>query len=290
VLTAGLLLSACTAPAQVDLNATAQAMARAWGTQTAEAQPPPASTNTEVPNATLAVGTAVPGLSDTTTPAQPPAPASTVTQPPPLPATAMQTPTLKHTATPIVTAKPTAIPTSTTTPPACPVAVDAALASGWNYLKLGCPKAPATVVWSAWQPFEHGNMIWMEDTDWVYALNYGGGTDSKQGDWATGGESWRWDDSFPDGHGLTPPEELVEPIRGFGFVWFSKLGGPTSTIGWGTAEEKGFCALVQPFDNGMLIQSSTVPVCADGQFNWAATAKFPPVFIALYGDGGWERF
>jgi uncharacterized protein with LGFP repeats len=169
------------------------------------------------------------------------------------------------------------------------VAVDAALASGWSYAALGCPKAEASIVWSAWQPFLHGSMIWMEDTDWAYALHYLNGTDPKKGQWETGRNSWRWDNitNAPD---LTPPEGLEQPIRGFGFVWYYKLGGPSSQIGWGTAEEKGFCAVVQRFDKGMLVQSTAVSGCGGGQFNWATTSDFKPVFIALYGDGRWRRF
>jgi hypothetical protein len=72
------------------------------------------------------------------------------------------------------------------------VAVDAALAPGWNYATLGCAKAEASIVWSASQPFLHGYMIWMEDTDWAYALQYLGGTDAKKGQWVTGGNGWRW--------------------------------------------------------------------------------------------------
>jgi hypothetical protein len=297
LLAAGLLLSACVVQVPVDVNATAQAIAHSWATQTAEAQPGTAevlpvvsATNTEVPTASPTGATAVPQPSDTATPTQPLTSTSTVTQPPPLTATFTPTAAPRHTATPTVTPKPTNTNTPTPSPfPPCSVPMDAALAPGWNHAKLGCPNAPAKIVWSAWQPFQHGDMIWMEDTDWVYALNHGGGTDSAQGDWATGGQSWRWDNitNRPD---LTPPEGLVEPVRGFGFVWYYKLGGPSSQIGWGTGEEKGFCALVQGFEKGMLIQSTTVPGCAGGQFNWAATADFSPVFVALYADNSWRRF
>jgi hypothetical protein len=265
-----LLFSACAAPAPVDLNATAQAMAHTWGTQTAEAQPASATTNT-VPPATAAPA-------DTETPAQEPTSTSTLI-PPPQPSTQTAGPQ------PTASRTPTAGP-----PPACPVAPDPALASRWSYAELGCPKEYAKIVWSAWQPFQRGDMLWMEDTDWTYALPYLDGTDSKKGQWATGGESWRWDGiSFPDGHGLTPPDDLIEPIRGFGNVWFSKLGGQNSSLGWGTQEEKGFCALVQRFDKGMLVQS-TAAGCGGGQFNWATTSDFKPVFLALYADGRWRRF
>jgi hypothetical protein len=168
------------------------------------------------------------------------------------------------------------------------VAPDPSLASRWSYAELGCPVGYATIVWSAWQPFQHGYMIWMEDTDWTYALQYLGGTDAKKGQWTTGGNGWRWD-GITNAPELTPPEGLVQPIRGFGFVWYYKLGGAAAPIGWGAAEEKGFCALVQRFDKGMLVQS-TAAGCGGGQFNWATTSEFKPVFLALYDDGRWRRF
>jgi hypothetical protein len=289
LLLASLLLSACTAQVQVDVNATAVALAHSWATQTAEAQP----ATPQPPSATSTATLAAPAVTDTLAPTQAPTQAATSTSTlapsPPLTATATQTAPPKPSSTSTATPKPAATPTVTSTPPVCPVAVDAALASGWDYARLGCPKAPSTIVWSAWQPFEHGDMIWMEDTDWIYALNHAGGTDSKQGQWATGGNGWRWD-GITNAPQLTPPEGLVEPIRGFGFVWYYKLGGPTSQVGWGTAEEKGFCALVQRFDKGMLVQSTPAAGCGGGQFNWATTSGFTPVFIALYHDGSWKRF
>jgi hypothetical protein len=280
LLSASLLLSACTPRPSVDVNGTAVALAHSWGTQTAEAQPatpqPPSATNTAAPMSPAPADTTAPTQAPTFTP--PPSPATTATQ------TAAPKPASTHTATP----KPAPTPTITSTPPVCPVLVDVALASGWDYARLGCPTAKPKIVWSAWQPFEHGDMVWMEDTDWIYALNHAGGTDSKQGQWATGGDGWRWD-NITNAPELTPPEGLVEPIRGFGFVWYEMLGGQNGPLGWGTEEEKGFCARVQRFDKGMLVQS-TPAACGAGQFNWASTSGFAPQFIALYDDGGWKRF
>ena len=35
---------------------------------------------------------------------------------------------------------------------------------------LGCAIGPTNVVWSAWQPFERGYMLWRSDLNTVYAL------------------------------------------------------------------------------------------------------------------------
>ena len=226
-----------------------------------------------------------------------PADTSPPTAPPPTTAvpagdTATPMPTATATAAPAATSTATRTRTPTPTPsPPCAIAADAGLAPAWDRAKLGCPAASAAILWSAWEPFEHGYMWWRSDLDWTYVLNWQNGTNPVTGDWVTGGESWRWDQvSFPEGHGLTPPPGLFEPIRGFGFVWYNKLGGPASDIGWATDAEKGFCALVQPFEHGLIFRSSTVQYCQDEMFNWAAQPSFAPVFFVLAGDGKWQRY
>jgi hypothetical protein len=298
LLAAGLILSGCVVQVPVDVQATAQALAHSWATQTAEAQPAAGQptftpTNTAVPSATSTTSAETPAPTRTATPTQVATATSTFLPAPSATPTATHTSTPEATATPTqgVTPRPTATRTSTPSPyPSCSESVDATLALGWEYAKLGCPKAPAAIVWSARQPFEHGEMIWLQDSDWTYGLDYLDGTDPQKGSWTTGGRGWRWDGSFENGHGLTPPPGLVEPIRGFGFVWFNYFGGPSSALGWGKDQEKGYCALVQRFDKGMLIQSSPAPGCAGGQFNWAANPDFSPIFLALYDDGSWKRF
>jgi hypothetical protein len=148
----------------------------------------------------------------------------------------------------------------------------------------------AFIVWSAWQPFERGYMWWRQDIDWAYVIHWQDGADPQKGDWTTGGESWKWDDSFPDGRGLVPPAGRFEPVRGFGFVWFNFLGGPSAQIGWGTDREKGFCANVQAFERGTILHSSTVEFCdPDHQYNSATDPAFAPLFFSLGSDGYWRR-
>jgi hypothetical protein len=153
---------------------------------------------------------------------------------------------------------------------------------------LGCPTEKASLIWAAWEPFQHGDMLWRSDLDWTYALHRQHGTDTSSGDWSTGEDAWKWDQSFPEGRGLTPPAGMFEPIRGFGFAWFNFLGGPASALGWATSQEKGFCANLQPFERGLIIRSSGGS-CGDNMFNWANDPSFAPVFSALYADGTWVR-
>jgi len=170
------------------------------------------------------------------------------------------------------------------------VAVDPQLAAGWDQTKLGCPTAKAAVIWAAWEPFQRGNMFWRNDLDWTYALEQRNGTDTGFGNWSTGKDAWKWDESFPEGRGLTPPPGLLEPVRGFGYAWYNFLSGPDSALGWATSQEKGFCANLQPFENGVIFHSSTVLYCQDQTYNWAAQdPSFTPLFFTLYADSTWER-
>lgn len=274
-----LLLSACAPQPGANVEATAQSLARQWVAQTAEAlsavQATPSSTDTPVPVATAVATTAGP--------TEPPAPIASDTP------TAMPTSTVAPTRAPDVpaTSSPAAVLTLTAAPP-CPIAVNPELVAGWDRAKLGCPTADAAVIWTAWEPFQHGEMFWRNDLDRTYALHWQNGTDPSSGDWSTGKDAWQWEQSYPDGRGLTPPAGLFEPVRGFGFAWFNFLGGPASTLGWATSQEKGFCANLQPFEKGLVVRSSG-GTCGDDMYNWANDPAFAPVFATLYADGTWVR-
>jgi hypothetical protein len=132
-------------------------------------------------------------------------------------------------------------------------------------------------------------MLWRMDTDQAYAFFFQNGTNLTRGSYQAGPDAWKWDGSYPDGIGLTPPPGLFEPVRGFGYVWRNFLGGPPSQIGWAADEEKGFCAKIQPFEQGFMFHSSMVTYCEDQYFNWATHPSFVPLYFSLYGDGNWQR-
>jgi hypothetical protein len=131
--------------------------------------------------------------------------------------------------------------------------------------------------------------MWRSDTDNVYVMNYAGWSITWQGDWFETPPSWRWDGSNPGGVGLSPPAGLYEPIRGFGYIWRNFLGAQSGQLGWATDEEKGFCAKIQQFEQGILFHSSTVEFCQDQLFNWARDPSFTPLFFSLHRDGAWQR-
>ena len=49
--------------------------------------------------------------------------------------------------------------------PDCEIQPHDSLSSFWDHSALGCASAAAQTVWSAWQPFESGHMIWRQDGD-----------------------------------------------------------------------------------------------------------------------------
>src|SRR5690606_1385905 len=68
--------------------------------------------------------------------------------------------------------------------------------------------------------------------------------------------------------------------RGFGYVW-SHDDEIFARLGWASDQERGFCALVQNFDRGYLLNSSPVASCTDeGLFNQATAPDWREVRLA----------
>ena len=155
---------------------------------------------------------------------------------------------------------PAPTPTPCALAPAQPFA--AAYAGEEIAARLGCPLAEAAVTGAAFQPFERGLMFWRADRRDIDVLH----TD---GWWA--GYDDTWDESQPvDDPSLTPPEGLLQPVRGFGKVWRTSLRGTQADVGWALEPERGYDMLAQPFGGGEMF------VGAEGE-----------VFI-LYVGGTWE--
>ncbi|TEU16375.1 MAG: hypothetical protein E3J21_10855 [Anaerolineales bacterium] len=145
---------------------------------------------------------------------------------------------------------PTPIPTPT---PSCALEPVGEFREAWNLEDLGCPEDEEKVIWCAWQEFEHGYMLWRIDNRKIYAFSLEG---------ADGGSWQEYDDTWADGKypididpSIVPPsEDMKQPKRGFGLVWREQLGGPESDIGWARMEETGLCAVIQPFEKGVMFR------------------------------------
>lgn len=110
--------------------------------------------------------------------------------------------------------------------------------------RLGCPINPgATIAPMAIQPFEHGVMFWRGDTRQIYAL-------------ASNGQFWQvpdtWEEGMPaDDPAFSPPGGLLQPVRGFGFVWRNN-SAIRDALGWATQPEAPFNSFWQDFERGAM--------------------------------------
>ncbi len=125
-------------------------------------------------------------VAGTTTPVGVQAPMLTAT------VTALRSPTATPTASPMPTATPT-----------CSSPVDSLFASLYEPTQFGCTTSEVKIIWAAWEPFEHGAMLWRSDTDSAYVF-------SNDGRWFKVDE--RWNGSAPSDRG-TPPAGLQAPVR-----------------------------------------------------------------------------
>ncbi len=155
-------------------------------------------------------------------------------------------------------ARPTAWPS----PPgnaACGLPVAAPFQSAWTAhaaLKetLGCPVNNGFDLRLVHQPFERGHMFY-RDTGNIYAISeqsirQGNPTDIY----------WQLPDSWQEGQAesdpsLTPPDGLLQPIRGFGNVW-RNTPSLRDVLGWATAPEEWIDAFWQDFEGGWMLRSA----------------------------------
>ena len=201
-------------------------------------------------------------------------------------------PTITLTGTPPPTLTNTIIlsmtPTATITPSPTPVpecqaeladkifkrilAQDSSLADA-----LGSQMMPRpTCVWSSYQPFEGGEMIWRSDvlypTD-IYVLFSSGEWKSFKSNYKSGSPLRSCDAKPSKGN-------LLQPILGFGKVWCDQdLMG---NLGYAVVEEKPLDRPRQTFENGWLILiNNSVYVLFDEKGTWMGIRAFEDRPISL---------
>lgn len=176
----------------------------------------------------------------------------------PLPTAILLQPTMPFvqpgpTPTRAIDAAPTSTPVPVCDPPPAPF--DAAwLSSPEAQALLGCPAGAPQRLSGVWQPYERGSMFWREQDRSIFVISeaatlQGQATDS----W------WRFDDSYQEGEpedsmGLTPPEGMSMPVRGFGKVWRAN-GFVRDALGWATGSEAGAETTWLQFDTGWMMAS-----------------------------------
>jgi hypothetical protein len=122
--------------------------------------------------------------------------------------------------------------------------VNGVMYSAYTQVSIVCPydehlaaECPLTQdhVWAAHEPFEHGHMVWRDDTHEIYVLY-------DDGSYETHEDTWREGEAI-DVEEL-PPQELVTPTRGFGKLWANQRN-VRDRLGWATAAESGYTMWVE---------------------------------------------
>jgi hypothetical protein len=128
---------------------------------------------------------------------------------------------------------------------------------------------------NAQQGYERGLMLWMSSLgpaggESIYALFSNGSYQRFNDTWLEGVD--------PISLGLTPPNGLIEPIRGFGKVWRDSAG-VSEAIGWATTGENGGSATLQAFERGEMIyvpQTGQTYILVAGQpGTWTSSTQVP---------------
>ncbi len=181
------------------------------------------------------------------------------------------------TTTPRPTLTPSPTPTPRPSPTPCALGPAGFAEAAYTREAFGCPVDGGQTIWAAWEPFEQGSMLWRSDTNRSYFFTQGG-------QWQVIDASWNGD--APPGRGDVPPGRY-QPERGFGWVWGTR-DEIFQALGWATDREKGFCADVQAYEQGYILQSTPVDSCTpDNLYNNAASADWRPVFVAASDSGLW---
>lgn len=196
---------------------------------------------------------------------------------------ALGTPALPPTVTVAASVTATTSPSPTPSPSpsataACSIQPNVEFGDAYRQDALGCATGAAGVYWAAWEAFELGAMFWRSDTNAAYAL-------LNDGAWLPVDQGWDGQEIPTRGE---PPPGLQAPIRGFGYAWATR-DELFSRLGWATGEEKGFCALIQPFERGFVLYSDTVEFCQDQLYNTAREPGFTPIRIAVLSNGQWQN-
>ncbi len=117
--------------------------------------------------------------------------------------------------------------------------------------KIGCPVGQPITVKLVAQAFQTGFMFW-RDTREIYVLSTAG---IQKG--AATDTFWRfpdnWNESMPASDpAQVPPAGLLQPVRGFGYVWRSNATVHNS-LGWALSTEQPFDSTWQNFEHGWMM-------------------------------------
>jgi len=119
---------------------------------------------------------------------------------------------------------------------------------------LGCPTDQPQETWAAEQVFQRGRMFWQQDGGAIHIL-FHTGANNRTGNYQIELDMYVEgdpEDACPEGE--APPAGLFKPVRGFNWHWCN-TPNVRNGLGWAVAEERGYSAVWQVFENGHAFQS-----------------------------------
>ena len=124
---------------------------------------------------------------------------------------------------------------------------------------LGCPLPARAGVPMAYQPFEGGQLIWVDrgaDGRMIIAELRGRTEPTAPRGAVYGAMVFEdtWDEGQPNNGGITPPAGRFEPQRGFGKLWRDRPLLRRS-LGWATAPEQPATGVYQQWDGGAMLSA-----------------------------------
>lgn len=116
--------------------------------------------------------------------------------------------------------------------------------------KLGCPSGGPFGVRLVIQPFQNGFMFW-RDTKEIFVLSTL--TIGQQGIDIYWRVADSWNETLPaDDLSLVPPQGLLQPVRGFGYVWRGSQA-IRDRVGWAFSPEQPYDPTWQLYERGWMM-------------------------------------
>ena len=120
-------------------------------------------------------------------------------------------------------------------------------------------------------------MVWRQDEDFIYVF-------ADDGNWERFDDEW--DDQALTNNRGTPPTDRRSPMHGFGYLWETN-DDVYADLGWATRPEKGFCALIQQYEKGILLIGDPVDTCFGDEHNFQSDTPFQMNTLQALNAGTW---
>lgn len=115
-------------------------------------------------------------------------------------------------------------------------------------LPAGFPTPTNIRIQVAEQLFEHGRMFWLEPNREIWVLII---TEEGRGTWSVYQDTWTEGVDPASDETIVPPDDMLQPVRGFGKLWRT-VPNLRESLGWAVSQEFGYLSDYQYVPGGSL--------------------------------------